>query len=110
MGRRLERRDHRLAGRPRPPAAAARARPRSALDALAGAFDPLPLPGSAVAVTLNVKPTLADLRTLALAAVGLVAPDSPAEEPVWTADMLGPCVAAIRTAPDEKDRRLVELA
>ena len=61
-------------------------------------------------MTLNVKPTLADLRTLALAAVGLVAPDGLADEPVWTADMLGPCVAAIRTAPDAKDRRLVELA
>ncbi len=62
-------------------------------------------------MTLNVKPTLADLRTLALAAVGLVAPDALAPERAgWTADMLGACVAALRAAPGVKDRRLIELA
>ena len=62
-------------------------------------------------MTVSVKPPPADLRKLALAAVGLVAPNglAPASD-VWTAAMLPACVEALRAAPGETDRRLVALA
>ncbi|NJD11910.1 MAG: ATP-binding protein [Gemmatimonadetes bacterium] len=52
---------------------------------------------------------MADLEMLAMAAVAAVLPDAgPAE--AWSADLLPPCVAALRRAPAEEDRRLVDLA
>lgn len=51
----------------------------------------------------------ADLGMLALAAVGH-AGSGPLAVSGWSADMLQPCIAALRAAPGERDRRLVALA
>ena len=53
-------------------------------------------------------PLVADLGALALAAVAQLLPGGAAER--WRADMLGPCVAALRAAPQGDDKRLVAVA
>lgn len=61
-------------------------------------------------MTVYVKPPAADLRTLAIAAMGLVTADRDTAPEGWTTAMLPACVAALRAAPSEADRRLVALA
>ena len=58
-----------------------------------------------------VQPPVLTLGALALAAVGLLAPDDLGPEAgAWSADLLPACLEALRTAPAEADRRLVALA
>ena len=53
---------------------------------------------------------LADLSTLALAALGQHALSDRAPSRGWSSDMLPACLAALRAAPAPHDRRLVSLA
>jgi ATPase family protein associated with various cellular activities (AAA) len=55
-------------------------------------------------------PPVADLATLALAALGHHALGAGQREPGWSSDMLPACLAAVRTTPAPHDRRLVVLA